>query len=202
MRRCSSALVTAFIAIALPTATLAAQTRPSEPWRGWLELDVGGAREDQGCSACLRNDALGGLAFSGAVGLALPNGFGTALVGRAFQEVSYEYSQRSRYLLALAQYSLNAAPWATMNAGVGWGTHQGSSAPYANDGSGAVLGIGLGIRVPASSGLAATVTADWLQSVSGARPAAGGRPESSFHPRLLTIGIGFSAATSRLDESR
>jgi hypothetical protein len=125
-----------------------AQARPDGADRVWAEVGLGGARQDQRCRGCARAGAIGGPAVSLSAGVTLPRGWGVAAQGRAFQEFSFEYSQSSRYGVALVQYSPPGLAALTLNAGAGWGSHRGDSAPYANDGSGGVLAAGVALRAP------------------------------------------------------
>jgi hypothetical protein len=133
---------------------------------------------------------------SAAAGISFAHGVGAAVLARAFQEFNFDFVQGSRYVVGLAQYTPPRTTFVTLNAGGGWGTHHGDSAPYANNGRGAVLAVGLAIRVPAGGRVAMSLSGDVLQSVSGARESAGGRTASPYHPRLVTVSIGLSVASS------
>jgi hypothetical protein len=174
-----------------------AQSKPEGPGRGWVEVGVGGARQSQGCRACLRHDPIGGLAVSGSLGASFAHGLGAALLIRAFQEFSFDFTQGSRYIVPLVQYSPPRTTFVTVNAGVGWGTHHGDPVPYANNGDGAVLAVGLAVRIPSSGRVALSASGDVLQSVSGTHLSAAGQAASTYHPRLVTVGVGLSVASAR-----
>lgn len=174
-----------------------AQSEPEGAGRVWAEVGLGGARQSQGCRGCVLHDPIGGLTVSAAAGISFAHGVGAAVLTRAFQEFSFEYVQGSRYVVGLAQYTPPGTTFVTLNTGAGWGTHHGDSAPYANNGRGAVLAVGLAIRVPAGGRVAMSVSGDVLQSVSGARESAVGGTASRYHPRLVTVSVGLSVASSR-----
>ena len=176
--------------VGLPLACVAtaapAQARPGGAGRAWGELALGGASQAPRCASCARKSAAAGPVLSAAAGVTLPRGFGLAVLGRAFQEVNFEHSQTSRYVVALGQYAPPGAAALTLSAGAGWGRHRGDSAPYANDGEGAVLAAGVALRLPARPALSASLTADLLQAVGGA---------TAYRPRQLTVGLGLNVAT-------
>lgn len=165
-----------------------AQGRPSgDSPRVWLELGVSAAAQEHRCTTCIGSATIGGGSATAAAGVTLPNGFGVGLLGRAFNQFSYEYSLQSRYVIALAQYTPPAVSVLTLNVGGGQGRHS-SNDPIvsSSDGTGTVLYAGTALRLPPRGGLAVSLTADVLQSIEGT-------PRS--HPRLMSIGISLGAAT-------
>lgn len=164
---------------------LRAQGRPSGEGRIWVELGLAASQQAGRCVTCTPS-AIGGPSISAAGGVTLRRGFGAAVLGRAFQQFSFESSLNSRYFVALAQYAPARVPLLTLNAGAGWARHSGdfvSGEP--SDGSGAVLYAGTALRLPPRSTYAITVTADILQSIEGS---------PSPHPRLFSVGLAIAAA--------
>lgn len=163
-----------------------AQARPSgSAPRLWLELGVSAAAQAHRCVTCSPSTVGGGSATA-AAGITLPNGFGVGLLRRAFNELGFEASLTSRYVIAFAQYAPPAVSFLTLNVGGGQGRHASNSEIVASDGSGTVVYAGTAFRVPPRSGLAVSLTADVVQSIDGT-------PRS--HPRLLSIGLSLGAAT-------
>ena len=165
-----------------------AQGRPSgNSPRLWLEVGLSAAAQAGRCESCIGSATIGGGNATAAAGITLPNGFGVGLLGRAFNQFSFESSLRSRYVIALAQYAPAAVSFLTLNVGGGQGRHFSNDPTVASsDGSGTVLYAGTALRLPPRGGLAVSLTADVLQSIEGT-------PRS--HPRLMSIGISLGAAT-------
>ena len=135
-----------------------------------MSAGLGPGRLALGCGGCARQSGIGGLVFTAAVGATFPGNTGVALVAHRFTEVSFEYSQRSHYLLVLGQYDPGKAPLTrrvlpgmrgfAINAGLGHGRHWGDeSSPYEDRVSGPVGTIGVALRVPAGSLAALSVSA-------------------------------------------
>ena len=165
-----------------------AQGRPlgNSP-RLWLELGVSAAAQAHRCATCIGSATIGGGSATAAAGVTLPKGFGVGILGRAFNQFSFESSLQSRYVIALGQYMPPAVSSLTLNLGGGQGRHSSDQPDVAsNDGSGTVFYAGAALRVPPRSGLAVILTADVVQAIDGT-------PRT--HPRLLSIGISLGAAT-------
>ena len=136
---------------------------------------------------CFGTTSVGGASVSAATGVTLPGGLGVAVLGRAFNQLSFESWLKSRYAVALAQYSPPALEILTLNAGAGWGRHSSEPNDASANGGGAILYSGVALRLPPKGSVALSVTADLIQSVSGAP-----RP----HPRLVSFGVAIGAASA------
>jgi hypothetical protein len=170
-------------------AVVQAQGRPVGDGRIWFELGLAASQQAGRCVTCTPS-AIGGASVSAAGGVTLSRGFGVAVLGRAFQQFSFESSLSSRYFMALAQYAPARVPVLTLNAGAGWARHSGDDVSRdPSNGSGAALYAGTALRLPARSTYAITLTADILQSIEGS---------PSPHPRLFSVGLAIGAATSPL----
>jgi len=167
------------------TGAAEAQGRPAGDGRIWVELGLAASQQEGRCVTCTPS-AIGGASVSAAGGVTLRRGFGVAVLGRAFQQFSFESSLNSRYLVAIAQYAPSRAPLLSLNAGAGWARHAGEIVGDPRSGSGAVLYAGSALRIPAHSSFAVVVTADVLQSIEGS---------PSPHPRLFSVGLAIGAAT-------
>lgn len=180
-------LLVAAALLAAITPVARAQSRPTGEHRVYMEAGLGGARQTSGCGRCTPPRAIGGPVLTGAVGLTLPHGFGVALLGRAFQQLDFEESQGSRYVVALGQYTPPRVSPLTLSLGAGWGRHRGEPLDYANNDQGAVVVAGVALRVPARSRVALSVTADAIQSVGGA---------TTYRPRLISGGLSLSIVSA------
>ena len=157
------------------TGTVHAQGRPSGDGRIWLELGLAASRLEPN---------IGGPSLTVAGGVTLHRGVGVAVLGRAFDDFSFESSQlHSRYVVALAQYAPPRVSLLSLNAGAGWARHSSSIASNPSNGSGAVLYVGSALRLPARSAVALTVVADVLQ------------PIDDSPSRLFSVGLAIGAAT-------
>ena len=164
-----------------------AQGRPSgSSPRLRLEAGLSAAGQARRCVTCTPS-TVGGVSATAAAGVTLPNGFGVGLLGRSFNELGFEASRTSRYVIAFGQYAPAAVSFLTLNVGGGQGRHSSTEPNVASsDGSGTVFYTGVALRVPPRGQLAVSVTADVVQSIDG-------MPQS--HPRLMSIGISLGAAT-------
>jgi hypothetical protein len=188
----------AMSACALPVNMIHAQGRPAGAGRPWLELGLGGSRQDPNCAACFQRMTMAGPSATAAVGLTITPTFGVAVLGRAFGEFSYDYTHRASYYLALAQYSPAAsAPWLTLNAGFGLGQQHDD-----DNGSGRVIAGGAALRLTAQSTFGLALTADWIKSLSGTLQTTAGRPTSSYRPLLFTLGLSLNIAGDNPEKPR
>jgi hypothetical protein len=183
-------LVAAALLAAIPSGARG-QARPTGANRIWGELGLGAARQALRCRDCVRIDPIGGPVATAAIGLTLPRGFGVALVGREFDEFDLEFSQGSRYVVGLGQYTPPRVALLTLSAGAGWGHHHGEPSEIAINDRGAVVAAGVALRLPARSRFALSVTADVIQSIGGATMA---------RPRLISGGLALSMASARANE--
>ena len=186
-------------AVALPLvcpAIARAQTQPTGPGRGWIAIALEANDERQGCTSCPRATAsgLGGVVTAG---VTLPRRFGVAIAARKFVEVNFEYSQQSRYILGLVQYSPSFSDALTINVGAGRGAHEGDALPYGNNGTTTVVAAGAGLRLPSTSPVALTLTMDVVQAIAGNRATGTTTSTEPFRPRLFAVGLGVSFASSR-----
>jgi hypothetical protein len=181
----ATCLLTAVVLLGSFATAARAQARPEAAGRIWGELGIEGARQAPSCRGCV---SLGGPALTVAAGLALPQGFGVALLGRAFQAFSFDYSQGSKYVVALGQYTPPSLALLTLNAGAGWARHRGD-----DNGEGAVLAAGVALRLPARSRVALSVTADAMQTVGG---------RTSYQPQLFSVGLALSIASADATAAR
>lgn len=198
MRACNASIpatAVAVLCVVLAPATLTAQSQPNGAGRVWLEVGVGGASQAQGCARCVRSTTIGGVEASAAAGMTFSRGLGVAVLLRGFQEITFDATQGSKYVLGLVQYTLPRVPYLTFNAGAGRGAHKGSPVEYANTGSGAVVSAGLALRLPARGRVALGLSSDLIQSISGTRESTDTR-HSPYHPRLFTVGISLSMASA------
>ena len=179
----------AALCVAVPPMLVGAQGRPAGNGRVWAELGIAAGQQTQRCHTCIGTSTIGGAALTVAAGSTLPRGFGIALLGRAFNQLDFESTLRSRYVVALGQFTPPGVSFVTLNGGAGWGRHAGDTTPFTSDGSGGIIFAGAALRLPARAPLALSVTADLMQSISG-------RPDP--HPRLLSIGIAVGVATTEL----
>jgi hypothetical protein len=181
-----TAVLVAALLGAAPAPVVHAQGRPAGDGRIWIELGLGSSRQAGRCQNCIPDASIGGPSLSAAGGVTLGRGFGVALLGREFQELTFDgASFKSSYVVALAQYAPDRVPLLSVNGGAGWARHSSVSA----DGSGAVLYAGTALRLPPRSRFAVVVTADVVQSIHGS---------PSPHLRLLSVGLAIGAATSPL----
>ena len=195
MRRCAHGAARQLLMVAAAVAwahSIAAQARPEGPWRPWIELGLGGSRQDPHCADCAQRTAIGGPTATAAIGLTVTGRLGFAVVGRAFSEFSFENSHSATYYLALAQFS--PAPPLTLNAGLGTSAQHGDHPPDGDNAAGAAVAAGLALRLPAHSTFGLTLDVDWIRTVSGTLRTASGLPGSSYRPTLFTIGLGISLA--------
>lgn len=169
-----------------------AQGRPAgNAPRLWLEAGLSAAAQANRCVTCTPTTVGGGSATV-AAGVTLPQGFGVGLLARAFNELGFEASLQSRYVVVLAQYTPPVVSLLTLNVGGGQGRHSSNEpGPASNDGAGTVFYAGTALRLPPRSGLAVSLTADVVQSIDGT-------PRS--RPRLLSVGIALGAATPQADQ--
>jgi hypothetical protein len=197
------ALVVAFLC----QPSLHAQDRPSgSAGRLWMSAGVGVGRQQLGCPECPRTATIGGLAFTAGGGVTLPGNTGVALVAHRFTEISFEHSQQSRYLLILGQYDPSNASivrrvlpglnGVTINAGLGHGRYWGDDAsPYEHRGSGLIGSAGIGLRVPAGSLAALSVSASYLAAFTGTREEQRYGPSTTrLRPRMALITASISLA--------
>jgi hypothetical protein len=181
----------------------AANTQAQAPADGgqriWFELGLGGSRQDPNCTACAQQSAVGGISATIAAGLTITPRFGIAVLGRKFDEFSFETSHDATYVIGLAQLAPAPQRFIVFNLGIGSGIQHGDNPPYGDNGRGTVVAGGLALRVPSSSTFGLTLTADLIKSMTGALRTVSGRPSSSYRPVLLTIGLGLniSGETSR-----
>ena len=188
MMRQVVAAVAGSVLVAGTGAALHAQGRPAGDGRIWVELGVAAGQQAGRCVTCIPNATIGGASLSAAGGVTLRRGFGVAVLGRAFNQVSFESPfYKSRYVVALAQYAPPLVPLLSLNAGGGWVRHTGDIAADPSNGSGAALYAGSAVRLPARSSVAVTVVADVLQTIGGSLVS---------HPRLLSVGLSIGAATA------
>ncbi|HEY7236802.1 MAG TPA: hypothetical protein VH539_21760 [Gemmatimonadaceae bacterium] len=177
-------------------STLAGQAQPAGPQRVWVELGLGGSAQTPNCDGCFQTVRMGGPSASLALGLTITPSFGVALLGRAFAEISFDYSHSASYFVGLAQWA--PVPGITLNAGLGEGQQHGDDPPYGDNGSGAVVAAGVAIRLPSKSTFGLTLNADWIKSVSGTLRTASGQPGSSYRPLLFTVGLGLNIASANM----
>lgn len=178
-----------------PASNVAAQARPAGAGRPWIELGLGGSRQDPNCAACFQSGTIGGPSATAAVGLTITPTVGVAVLGRAFAEFSFDFSHSASYYIALAQYSPAAsAPWLTLNAGFGLGQQHGDKSSDGDSGSGNVVAAGAALRLTSQSTFGLTLNTDFIKTLSGTLRAVAGRPTSSYRPLLFTIGLGLSLA--------
>jgi len=195
-------------------APLRAQDRPSgAAGRAWVSGGLGLGDLNLRCRGCARTGAIGGLALTAAAGVTLPGKTGVALVAHRFTEVSFEFSQRSRYLLVVGQYDPASAPvvrrvlpglsGVTINAGLGHGRHWGdATSPYEYRVSGLIGSAGIALRVPAGSLAAFSVSASYLAAFSGRREERVSGPAAPLlRPRIALVVASLSLASSSLARS-
>ena len=175
------------LSLACPMTITFAQARPAGDHRLWVEIGVAAARQMRRCLSCNESASVGGASVTAAAGSTLLQGFGVALLGRAFQELGLDSWLKSRYVVSLCQYTPRAMSLMTINAGAGWGRHSAEPSSAGSSGAGAIIYAGTALRVPPRGTFALSVTADVIQSISGT-------PDS--HPRLLSIGVAIGAATA------
>jgi hypothetical protein len=173
----------------VPVQILGAQASPDGEHRPWIELGLGGSRQNANCLSCFRKK-IGGATASLSIGATITPRFGVALLLRKFEEFSFEYDHKAVYIVGLGQYS--PAPGLTLNAGLGTGSQSGDDAPYGDHGRGTVIGGGVALRLPAKSTVGLTLTADWMKTVSGTRRTQSNQPTTSYRPMLFTIGLGLN----------
>jgi hypothetical protein len=135
---------------------------------------------------------MGGPTASLSFGATITPRFGIAVLLRKFAEFSFEASHEANYYVALAQYS--PSPGLTLNGGLGHSSQFGGDPSYGDSGSGAVLGGGIAVRLPATSTFGLTLNVDWLKTVSGAARMRFDQPGTSYRPLLFTIGLGLNLA--------
>jgi hypothetical protein len=181
----------AFTAAVTP-AVVHAQAPPLGAHRPWIELGLGGSRQDAYCAGCVQH-TIGGPSASLSLGATLTDRFGVALLLRKFSEFSWDQSHDADYFVGLAQYSIR--PGITLNGGLGYGAQHGDDAPYGDNGSGTVIAGGVAFRFPERSTFGLTLNVDWMKSVSGTVRTLSG-PGSSYHPLLFTVGLGLNLAGS------
>ena len=58
--RPSSSVVLILFALLTPASPLAGQAQPDGPQRFWVELGLGGSRQDPNCTACQQKSSIGG----------------------------------------------------------------------------------------------------------------------------------------------
>ena len=173
--------------VACPGSCAQAQGRPTGDGRIWGEIGISAARQTHRCVTCSDDAAIGGASLTGSAGVTLTHGLGVGLLARSFHQFDFESWLNSRYVVALAQYTPRRLTPLTLDAGGGWGRYSGEGADAANNGTGAVVYASVALRMPPGGALALCVTADVIQSVSGA---------PSTHPRLLSVGIAIGAASA------
>jgi hypothetical protein len=166
----------------------AAQALPLGAHRPWIELGLGGSRQDAYCDGCIQH-TIGGPSVSLAVGTTFTDRFGAGLLLRKFVELSWDESHWANYVVGLAQYSI--WPGLTLNGGLGYGAQHGDHPPYGDNGSGMVIGGGVALRLWPKTAASLTLNADWMKSVSGTVRTLGS-PGSSYHPLLFTLGLGLN----------
>lgn len=177
---------------AMAPSAVRAQAPPFEAHRTWIELGLGGSRQDAYCASCVQH-TIGGPTASLSFGATITQRFGLALLLRKFVEFNWDQSHGADYGVALAQYSPTAG--ITLNEGLGYGAQHGDHTPYGDNGSGTVIAGGIAFRLPEQSTVALTVNVDWAKSVSGTVKTPSG-PGSSYHPLLFTVGLGLNLAAS------
>lgn len=202
MRRRTHRAALQLLMVCAPVAwahSIAAQARPEGQLRPWIELGLGGARQDPHCANCAQRTTMGGPTATAAIGLTVTRHLGFAVVGRAFSEFSFDNSHSATYYLALAQYS--PAPPLTLNAGLGTSAQHGDDTSYGDNGTGAAVAAGVALRLPAHTTFGLALDVDWIKTVSGTRRTASGLQGSSYRPMLFTIGLGLSIAGDPIDSA-
>ena len=177
----------AMLSLIYPATISYAQGRPTGDRRIWAEIGIAAAQQMRRCLSCNESATVGGASATAAAGATLRHGFGVALLGRAFQQFGFESWLKSRYIVALGQYTPSVMSLLTVNAGAGWGRHSAEPSSVKSTGSGAIIYAGTAFRIPPRGTFALSLTADVMQSISGT-------PDS--HARLLSIGVAVSAATA------
>jgi hypothetical protein len=193
---CSLSFGLAFCAALLAPVLLGAQARPDGLERPWIELALGGSTMAPNCGACAQRSRIGGPSLTLAAGVTVNPDFGIGLLGREFATLSYDYTHSASYLLAVGQYSPQWGRSVTLDFGFGVGHQQGDNPPYGDNGTGAVLDLGVTLRGPARGIFGLTLNADVLESVSGSLTTLPNQTGSAYHPTLITIGVGLSLAGS------
>lgn len=180
----------ALLLLAAPQLLATAQAMPAGALRPWIEIGLGGTSEHQSCSGC-STAKFGGPTATAAAGLTITPRLGIGLRCRAMDVVSFDYSQGSSAVFALAQYRPDPTfPNLTLNLGLGGSRDYGDdSSPYAK-GSGALVTAGVAVRYPSSSLFGFTLAADWSEGV-GSRDDRSGRLRS-YRPSTFTLGIGLN----------
>ena len=186
-------LVLILSAALVPSRMLAAQAPPVGAHRPWLELGLGGSRQDAFCDGCIQH-RIGGPTGSLAVGTTVTDRFGVGLLVRKFSEFSFDYSHAASYVVGLAQYSIGFG--LTLNGGLGYGAQHGDRPPDGDNGSGMVVVGGVAWRLAPKSALGLTLNADYMKTVTGTLSTLGSAPGSSYRPLLFTLGLGLNVATS------
>jgi hypothetical protein len=190
--------VVLFLLALTGSAAIARRTGAQAPADGaqrlWLELGLGGSRQDPNCAACAQRSTIGGPSVSIAAGLTITPRFGVGVLARQFAEFSFDYSHSATYYLGLAQFTPGTRRVIVFNAGLGVGQQHGDQAPYGDNGSGTVAAAGIALRVPPGSIFGLTLTADLIKSMTGTVTPASGRAGSTYRPLLFTIGLGLNIA--------
>jgi hypothetical protein len=188
------------LAFLVSPRTLAAQAKPAGAERVWLELGLGGSRQDPACDGCAQRSKMGGPSASLAGGITITPRFGVAAQLREFAEFSFDYSHSATYIVGLAQYSRAGTDWLTVNAGLGYGAQSGDEPPYGDNGGGAVVVAGIAMRLPSASTFALTLNVDWMKSITGNVQTTSGQGGSSYRPLLFTIDLGLNIAGSGVSQ--
>ena len=187
--RATRNLALLFITV-VPTGAIRAQAPPLQAHRAWIELGLGGSRQDANCAGCFQH-RIGGPTGSLSFGTTITDRFGVGVILRKFSEFSFEWSHDADYAVGLAQYS--PAPPLTLNAGLGYGAQHGDHPPNGDNGSGTVISGGIALRLPPKTMFGITLNMDWMKSVSGTVRTPSG-PGSIYRPLLFTLGLGLNLA--------
>lgn len=179
----------------LSSMTARAQARPDVPGRIWGEFGIARARHDGTCNGCSFRGSVSGAAITASAGLTVDHGLGIAVAGRIFQSLSFDFSRSGKYALALGQYTPSVAPAITLNAGGGYGSHSGDGVPSVNGNptsrAGAVVSLGVAVRMMPRSRGALALTADMIRSVSG-----------PYRPNLFALGLAINVSSGEPYEGR
>ncbi len=167
------------------TTHLRAQAVPEKESRTYASVSVAWDVQPLNCTTCQTSARAAGPAVEALIGVRLGRGLGLGIAGRAFQQLSYEYNQSSKYVLLVGQYRRPAWKNLTLNAGAGHARHEAerstAAARYSEDGI-AVYG-GISLRVPSRSRIGLVTNLGVIQTVSGSR---------AFRPWTVTFGVGLS----------